>query len=432
LNRIVYIVVFIFFLGHARAQELLTIESAIKIALENNFDVKIYRDNEKIAKLQNNLGNAGMSPTVSLNANAGYSNLDSHQEFSSGTTQDRTGAVTTNGGASANVGWIIFDGMKMFAVKKRLQVNEEVSSVALKKQMETLVYNVILNYYDLVRMTQLIKAQEINISLYTERRKIAELKHQTGSDSKVDLLMTEIDESKAKNDLLQLENQRLIAAVKLNELLARSADLKIETADTIPFVFEPSEEDLKKFIEKNTSVKQSRLNVQLAEQMMNESRSAYLPQVQLNGSYNFTRLKSEAGFLFKNQQNGIALGVTAGWTIFNGSKNSRLVKERQIQLLDKKWLEEQVKQQVSAISYINYRIFLSTKKISENEKENLKKAGELYFISMERFKIGKTGLLETKEAHKSLEETKVRLINSNYALKKAETELLLSSGDLVK
>ena len=87
---------------------------------------------------------------------------------------------------------------------------------------------------------------------------------------------------------------------------------------------------------------------------------------------------------------------------------------------------------MSALSYINYRIFLSTKKISENEKENLKKAGELYFISMERFKIGKTGLLETKEAHKSLEETKVRLINSNYALKKAETELLLSSGDLVK
>lgn len=410
----------------------MTIESAVKIALENNFDVKIYRDNEKTARLQNNYGNAGMSPTVSLNANAGYSNLDSHQEFSSGATQDRSGASSVNTGASANVGWIIFDGMKMFAVKKRLQVNEQVSSIALKKQMETVVYNVILNYYDLVRISKLMKAQEINIAMYSERKKIAELKHQTGSDSKVDLLMTDMDESKAKSELMQLELQKLNAEVKLNELLARSPEIKIETADTIPVTFEPSADDLKKFAEKNSTVLQSRLNVQLAEQMINESKSAYLPQVQVNGAYNFTRSKSEAGFLFRNQQNGIALGVTAGWTIFNGGKNSKLVKERQIQLLDRKWMEEQVKQQVNAVSYINYRIYLANKKITENERENLRKAGELYFISMERFRIGKAGLLETKEAHKNLEESKVRLINSNYALKKAETELLLSSGDLVK
>lgn len=415
-----------------RAQEVLTIDAAVRMALENNFDVRISKDSEKIARLQNNPGNAGMSPTVSLNANAGYSNLDSHQEFSSGTTQDKSGATSVNSGASANVAWVIFDGMKMFAVKKRLQLNEVYSATSLKKQMETVVYNVILTYYDLVRVNQLMKAQEVNIALYSERRKIAELKHQTGSDSKVDLLMTEIDENKAKSDLIQLEIQRSQLEVKLNELLARTPDMKIQTEDTIPVKYEPGENDLKKFAEKNTLLQQSRLNVQLAEQMINESKSLYLPQVQLISAYNFTRLKSEAGFLFKNQQNGISLGVTAGWVIFNGGKNSKLVKERQIQLLDKKWVEEQVKQQVNAVSYINYKIYLSNKKIAETERENLKRAGELYFISMERFRLGKSGLLETKEAHKSLEETKVRLINSGYALKKAETELLLSNGELVK
>ena len=51
------------------AQSVLTIEEAIKIGLEKNFSVLIVKNEQEISKLQNNVGNAGMSPTISLNGN---------------------------------------------------------------------------------------------------------------------------------------------------------------------------------------------------------------------------------------------------------------------------------------------------------------------------------------------------------------------------
>ncbi len=97
------------------AQDLLTVNDAIKIGLEKNYSVLIVKNNQEIAKAQNNFGNAGMSPTVSLNAGLNAASLNSHQEFNTGVVQDRTGAKTNNIAASVNANWMIFDGLRMFA-----------------------------------------------------------------------------------------------------------------------------------------------------------------------------------------------------------------------------------------------------------------------------------------------------------------------------
>ena len=51
---------------------------------------------------------------------------------------------------------------------------------------------------------------------------------------------------------------------------------------------------------------------------------------------------------------------------------------------------------------------------------------------MERYKIGKANLLETKETQRNLEDAQTRYINALYDSKKSETELLRANGALVK
>ena len=82
------------------AQDLLTVNDAIKIGLEKNYSVLIVKNNQEIAKAQNNFGNSGMSPTVSLNGGLNAATLDSHQEFNTGVVQDRSGAKSNNFAAS--------------------------------------------------------------------------------------------------------------------------------------------------------------------------------------------------------------------------------------------------------------------------------------------------------------------------------------------
>ena len=168
------------------SQSVLTVEDAIKIGLEKNYAVLIVKNEQEIAKLQNNFGNAGMSPTVSVNANLNLANINSYQEFSTGIIQERNGAQSNNTGASVNVGWVIFDGLKMFAVKKRLGLNEQLSAIELKQKMENTVYDIVSAYYTVVKTNELIKAAKQNLSIYEERKKIAKLRLEIGSDSKVD------------------------------------------------------------------------------------------------------------------------------------------------------------------------------------------------------------------------------------------------------
>ena len=415
------------------AQSVLTIEEAIKTGLEKNYSVLMVKNEQEIAKLQNNFGNAGMSPTVSINANLNLANINSYQEFSTGVIQERNGAQSNNTGASVNVGWMIFDGLKMFAVKKRLGLNEQLTAIELKQQMENTVYEIVAAYYSVVKTNELIKAAKQNLSIYEERKKLAKLKYEIGSDSKVDVLLSQSNENKAKSAIVQLELQLLNAKTKLNVLLNKPVDTDFKTSDSIIVNYNPTIEDLKKEVSKsNSSILMSKQSELMMQQSIKEARSANLPFVQLNGAYNFTRSQSQAGFVFLNRQAGLSAGLTAGWTIFNGTKNSKLVKERNILYLNQKYMTEQTQLQVDGQVYNSYKTYELNKTIVELEKQNLIDSKEVLDVSIERYKVGKANLLETIETQKNLEDAQVRYIEALYAIKLAETDLLRVNGSLVK
>ena len=415
------------------SQSVLTVEDAIKIGLEKNYAVLIVKNEQEIAKLQNNFGNAGMSPTVSVNANLNLATINSYQEFSTGVIQERNGAQSNNTGASVNVGWMIFDGLKMFAVKKRLGLNEQLSAIELKQKMENTVYDIVSAYYMVVKTNELIKAAKQNLSIYEERKKIAKLRLEIGSDSKVDVLLSQSNENKAKSAIIQLELQLLNAKTKLNTLLNKPLDTEFNTDDSIVVNFNPNIDDLKKEVSKsNSSILMSKQNELITQQSIKEARSANLPFVQLNGAYNFTRAQSQAGFVFLNRQAGLNAGVTAGWLIFNGNKNSKLVKERNILYLNQKYVTEQMQMQIDGQVFNSYKTYLLNKTIVDLEKQNLSDSKEVLDVSIERYKVGKSNLLETIETQKNLEDAQVRYIEALYAIKMAETDLLRANGSLVK
>jgi outer membrane protein len=415
------------------AQETLTLDNAIKLALEKNYAVLISKNDVEIAKAQNNIGAAGMSPTVSLNGNLNLANINSYQEFSNGTSQDRKNAQNSNTTGGLNVSWMIFDGMRMFAVKKRLSLNEKLNEFELRQQMEATVYTVMVSYYDIVRVSKLINASKQNLEIYDERLKIAKLKSDIGSESKVDLLLTVTDENRVRTDILRLEQQLANSKINLNALMVRPVETDFNVQDTIIINADPNIDELKKTtIKNNSSVLIAQQNELIGEQLVKESKATMLPQIQLNGAYNFNLSKSQAGFLTLNRQNGLNAGLSANWLLFNGGRTRKLILERQLALLNTKYLIDENIKQVDALVFLNYKAFLLNKQILDIEKDNLQSANELITISMERYKLGKATLLETKETQKNFEDAQVRYINSLYDAKLAETQLMRANGTLIK
>ena len=415
------------------SQSVLTIDDAIKIGLEKNYAVLISKNEKEIAKAQNNIGNAGMSPVVSLNANLSLATVNSHQEFNTGAVQDRNGAQSNNTGASANVTWMVFDGLKMFAIKKRLNQSVQLSELELKQQMENTIYDIISAYYSVVKINVLIKASKQNLVSYQERKKIAQLKFDIGSDSKVDVLLSQSNVNKAKSTILQLNLQLIDAKSSLNNLLNKSVDTDFMTSDSIVVNYNPTMEELKKSVLKsNSSILISRQNELIVSQTIKEARSTNLPFVQLNAAYVYNRNQSQAGFIFLNQQSGINTGLTAGWLLFNGNRNNKLIKERNILYLNQRYKTEFIQQQIDAQVFNSYKSFQLNKEIMELELQNLKDSKDVLNVSLERYKVGKANLLETIETQKNLEEAQTRYMEALYSIKIAEADLLRANGSLIK
>ncbi|HLP21462.1 MAG TPA: efflux RND transporter permease subunit, partial [Chitinophagales bacterium] len=153
----------------ATAQETLTVEQAVEIALKNNFDIQIARNNADIADKNNTVGNAGMLPTINatLTDNLTYNNLN--QRFTDGREINTTGVVGNNVGAGVALNWTIFDGLRMFATKGKLKRLEQIGELQFKDEMQTVVANVITTYYDVVRAQQQFRAIDSAISISNER-----------------------------------------------------------------------------------------------------------------------------------------------------------------------------------------------------------------------------------------------------------------------
>lgn len=424
---------FIVSINIAKGQEQLKLDEAIRIALQKNYAIQTASNALEIAQSQNNIGAAGMSPTISVNGGLSNSVLNSNQVFNTGATQDRTGAKSSGINASLNADWLIFDGMRMFAVKKRLAMNEALSSISMKAQAESIIYEVMLAYYDVARLTELLKAGRENIRLYEERKKIADVRLQIGSDSKVESMLASADLNRALSAQYQLELQLLQAKTKVNTLLLRSSAIDFVAADSMSLSWNPAIEDLKKAAGTgNSNVLLARQNELIAAQSLAEARSSNLPFVTVNGAYIFTKTQSQAGFLFSNKQTGLNLGLTARWVLYNGGRNSNLQKERSIQVLNQKLLTEETLSQIDALVYVQYQSYVLNQKIVELEKNNLRDAKELQTISLERYRVGKAAVLETIETQKNLEDAQSRYVNALYATKVAEAALLKSNGSLVK
>jgi outer membrane protein TolC len=299
--------------------------------------------------------------------------------------------------------------------------------------MENTVYDVIVNYYNVVKIKELIKAAKQNLQIYEERRKIAELKLQIGSDSKVEVLLSRSEENQARSAIIQLEIDLLNAKIQLNTLIAKPIETEYETTDSIIVNYNPNLEDLKKSVtQKNSTILISKQNELIFSQGVKEARSANLPWVQINGAYIYTRNRSQAGIVFLSRQSGFNAGLSANWLIFNGNKNNRLVKERNILALNQRYVTEQTELQVDGLVLVSYRSYLLNQQIVNMELQNLADSKEVQNISLERYKIGKSTLLETIETQKNLEDAQVRYINAIYSIKVAEAQLLRVNGSLVQ
>lgn len=434
LNKFI-LICFLFLFSHSllTAQEQLTLEQAIDIGLKSNYDITIEKNNASIASSNNTLGNAGMLPKIDLQAATSLSNNATKQEFSSGLLVDKSGVQSNNVNAGIYLTWTLFDGFKMFAAHNRLKELDAMGALSSKIAIENMVSQIIITYYNVVRQKQLIKGLSDNILVSEERLKIAELRFNIGSGSKLDVLQAKIDMNAQTSNLYRQKTFFLDLKLNLNQLLARNSETEFDVVEIIPVEFLLKFEELKmELLNNNSALTYAQRSIHLTQHLLKETKSQWYPKFNFNSSYLFSRTENQAGFSLLNQNLGLNLGLTASWTIFNGLNTRHQIKNAHLQYQNADLAYKIVKLQLEQALLSSFKKYQEDQKVLQLEEDNALLTKEAVDIALERFRIGSSTSVELKEIQKSYDEALTRLADARYSAKVSETQLMKLSGKVLK
>jgi outer membrane protein len=418
-------------------QRILTLEEAIANALQKNYDILLAKNDSTIASIDYSYRNAAFLPRLNANAGTVWNINSTKQTLSDGTKRESSGLKSNNINSQLALNWTLFDGFRMFATKDKAEQLLQLGGLEIKNQVVNTVADVINNYYNIVRQKQQLKAIEEQMSIDSERVRLAQYRLDIGVGTKPDLLQSKIDLNAQK--AAQLNQQALIGQLKeqLNQAMSLPQFTNYDVSDTITINMFISLGDMMTNAEKNNpSLQISQKSIDIARLTLKEQKAALLPTVNFNSAYNFTRNKNQRvintfSTLF-NQNSGFNYGFTATIPILNGFNTRRLIKQAEwnIQYLG---LVFENQRSVTTLSVINaFQAYEQQKKALLLEEENITLARENLDIVFQTYKLGAATLLQLKQAQQSLEDAYNRLIAARYNARLSETELMRLSGSLVQ
>ncbi len=413
------------------AQEQLTLQEAIAVALKNNYDIKLVSNDLAIAKNNVNPGNAGLLPSVAGTFSTGGSRQNTVQTQASGTERVTDGARSTNMAYGVGLDWTIFDGFKMFATYDKLKTLEKLGEVNAKGVVLTTVSQVVNAYYDLVKQQQLVIAADSAIDVSTLRVKIADNKLQLGKGSKLDLIAAQVDYNTDTSNYLQQRNLQITYMVRLNQLMVRPLDIRFTVTNDINLDQNMSYSTLAGQVEQlNPSLQAAFIDKKIAELTLKEVKANRYPLIGFNSGYEFNRSTSPTGFNTQFRANGLTYGLTASIPIFNGFLQRQNERNAKIAINSTELTFDKTKQELLtqlSTAYQNYSTYLELVKL---ERKNVDLAKQNLSITLDKYRLGSIPPLELREAQRNAIDANSRYVDTQYQAKLAEITLKEISGTL--
>jgi outer membrane protein len=433
MKRSVFMCLFIAALS-VQAQDILTVEGAIDLALKNNYDIAVARDEASISSTNNTPGAAGMLPIVGISGSANYSIR------SNGTKQSREADFenTSSGIATYNAGvelaWTIFDGGKMFVSKSKLNEIENLGEIQFKNQVMNTLGEVIAAYFNIVKQEQLLAALNQTIEYTLERVKIAETGFNAGSKKKTDLLQAKIDLNVNRENAINQEGAIKAAKLELARLLLIDNYQSFTVSSEFTFDYTPEKDELRQKIDQqNLNLLANQKQLEIGQLALQEKIRSQMPKLNLTSGYYYQNTNSSV-FTNNTYSAGRSLWPQIGGAlsipVYQGGLLKRQVALARIDVDLARLNLENNKLLVNTDLENALTAFENQQRLLEIERENIALAKENLEISIQRMRFGEATSLEVRMAQTDFEQSASRLTTFKYNLKLAETKLKQLMGEL--
>lgn len=428
--RFLYILLLFAFVP-AKAQELLTIEDAVKTALENNYDIRIAANDLKIDQTNVSLGNAGILPKVTATVVDNNGIQYSSQTRSDGTVNRLDNAKNNSLNYGVGLGWTIFDGFRMFARYDQLKEIEKLGQTEYQLMVMTRIGDVMTTYYDIVQQQQQLKAYDTTLVISKQRLELAQNRFTIGKASKLEVLNAQVDLNTDQTNMLRQKELYANTKTQLNELMAREISVDFSVSENVAVNDKMQLADLTNLAEKQNPELQAQLiNKRLSELNLKQVKANRYPTVGVSTGYNFAESESSLGFTSSAYSRGLTYGFNATLNVFDGFNQHRNEKVAKLQIENADYLIKQQNLSLKSQLTTAYQTYLTNLDLTKLEARNEDIAEQNLQITLDKFRIGTITTLEFRTAQLNYINAKVRNSNAQFQAKLSEVALKQLAGNL--
>lgn len=415
------------------AQEVLTKEQAVALALENNYGVKIAKNTVAVAENNTSILNTGFLPTVTGSAGATYNLDDTEAEFSNGESTTLNGAESSRYNASVNLNYTLFDGLGRRYNYKRLKQQYQLSELQARETIENTMLQMFSVYYNVAQLSDNLKTLEETLNITKDRLVRAEYQFDFGQNTKLEVLNAEVD---INNDSINVINTKQLlknAKRDLKLVLGESYTIDYNVETEVDFMLQLKKDSLfQKAKSRNIALLQAEKNIAISKLDVNSGRSAYLPTVGLIGSYGWNKNNNNAAsFVAVSANTGLSGGLNLSWNLFNGGSTINRVRNAKISLETQQLQKENILLSIERDFNNAWDDYLNKLEIYNIQENNIVTAQNNFERTQEKFKLGQVNSIEFRQAQLNLLNAELSSSAAKYDAKLSELTLLQISGELL-
>jgi outer membrane protein TolC len=425
-KQTIAIIIIFLSLVNAQAQEQLSLSDAIRLGLENNYDLQIQRNSEEIAGINNTWGNTSIMPGIGFSVTGSQNfNFNNAENYRQQTIVPQL-----------NLNWVFFDGFSARINKQTFDDLESLSQGNTAILVENTIQDIILAYNNCLLQNEMLE-------VFRELAELSEDRYERTLDSKNIGSGTTYESLQAKTSWLEDQSNYLQQKVTYeNSVRTLNFALAVDNDATWNFVSGLTTDTPAYDIE-SLSLKMNSNNYTLKNQYLYQSllaketalaKSAYSPTLSLNSSIGNTDFgKYYSGPTSNLTQNftDAYVGITLSWNIFNGGTRKRSVEIAKIE-------EESASVQTSQIEhslnnqllqmYSNYQVQKAVFDLASEQEASAKLNLEL---SAEQLKNGNINSFNYRDVQIMYMNAAIAKFTAIYNVIQSNTDLLRITGGII-
>ncbi len=208
----------------------LTLEDAIQIALENNYQLKQSDNNLNLADTRIWSARANFLPNLNINFNgsrdAGLQFIQEDLAF-----EDRS-SLRFGGSLSSNI--TVFNGFSNIASLRQSEINRDAQDLDLQRLRESIIFDTASRYLRVVLDKELLKIAESSLEASQSQLNQIEAQVEVGSRPTVDLYNQEATVANDELAVIQSENSLEVSIGRLIRIMQdpEITDIEVSVPDT--------------------------------------------------------------------------------------------------------------------------------------------------------------------------------------------------------